>query len=120
MDALQTVNPLSPFIRAIAMQNARKALPAYTEHKLAGNRAEFAISRDGVIRFLKRKWRRELDNRVIRKLWGFDSDHGAARSACSEHDNPSCQTLFPANECQSSDHTSPWPLEGRPDFQSEF
>lgn len=51
------------------------------------NRAEFVVGREAVIGFLQRKWQRELDYRLIKELWAFDSHRIAVRFAYEWHDD---------------------------------
>ncbi len=65
---------------------ARVAL-AYTPDCHWRNRAEFIRGRDEIIAFLTRKWRRELDYRLIKELWGFRENRMAVRFAYEWHDD---------------------------------
>ena len=51
------------------------------------NRAEFIHGRDEVIAFLRRKWGKELDYRLIKELWSFDGNRIAVRFAYESHDD---------------------------------
>jgi len=51
------------------------------------NRSEFIHGRDEVIAFLKRKWARELDYRLIKELWTFEGNRIAVRFAYECHDD---------------------------------
>ena len=44
---------------------------AYTPDSVWRNRAEFFTGRDKIVEFLTRKWTRELDYRLRKKLWCF-------------------------------------------------
>jgi uncharacterized protein len=44
---------------------------AYTEDSQWRNRAEFFSGREQIKAFLKRKWAKELDYRLRKKLWSF-------------------------------------------------
>ena len=44
---------------------------AYTEDSEWRNRAEFLRGPRAVRKFLRRKWARELDYRLIKELWAF-------------------------------------------------
>ena len=44
---------------------------AYTEDSIWRNRTEFIRGRREIVEFLRRKWRRELDYRLKKELWGF-------------------------------------------------
>lgn len=52
---------------------ARVAL-AYTPDTRWRNRSEFLIGRAEVEAFLTRKWREEIEYRLIKELWAFDAD----------------------------------------------
>jgi nuclear transport factor 2 (NTF2) superfamily protein len=83
--------PLPPFIRETAAQKARMAedawntrdpervAGAYTEDSLWRNRAEFFQGRAAIVAFLKRKWARELDYRLIKEVWAFHDNRIAVR-----------------------------------------
>ena len=73
--------PLPPFNDQTAAQKARMAEDAwngrdparvalaYTPDSKWRNRAEFIEGRDAIEAFLKRKWSRELDYRLIKEVW---------------------------------------------------
>ncbi len=65
---------------------ARVAL-AYTEDSRWRNRAEFPAGRDGIVAFLRRKWAREMDYRLVKELWAFADDRIAVRFAYEWHDD---------------------------------
>ena len=85
--------PLPPFTAVTAAQKARIAEDAwnsrdpervslaYTPDSWWRNRSEFLVGRPAIIEFLSRKWRRELDYRLIKEVWAFTDDHIAARFA---------------------------------------
>ncbi len=91
--------PLPPFTRATAMQKVRLAEDAwnsrdpqrvslaYTVDSQWRNRAEFPTGRQQIVEFLTRKWRRELDYRLIKELWAFDDDRIAVRFAYEWRDD---------------------------------
>jgi nuclear transport factor 2 (NTF2) superfamily protein len=95
MDATALV---PPFTREIAMQKVRAAEDgwnsrdphrvslAYTADSRWRNRSEFVAGRDQIVEFLKRKWERELDYRLIKELWAFDHNRIAVRFAYESHD----------------------------------
>ena len=60
---------------------------AYTEDSEWRNRAEFLKTRPAIIDFLKRKWHRELDYRLIKELWAFHGNRIAVRFAYEWHDD---------------------------------
>ena len=65
---------------------ARVAL-AYTEDSRWRNRAEFFQGREAIGAFLRRKWDRELDYRLIKELWAFHLDRIAVRFQYEWHDD---------------------------------
>ena len=88
-----------PFTRESAILKVRKAEDgwnsrdphrvslAYTPDSVWRNRSEFINGREEIVSFLTRKWRRELDYRLIKELWAFDSDRIAVRFAYEFHDD---------------------------------
>ncbi len=92
---MSTKPPLPPFTRETAVQKVRMAEDgwntrdpervslAYTPDSRWRNRAEFPVGRDQIVEFLKRKWARELDYRLIKELWTFADDRIAVRFAFS-------------------------------------
>lgn len=91
--------PLPPFTRETAIQKIRAAEDAwnscdpervalaYTEDSRWRNRAEFIQGRAEIVAFLKRKWARELDYRLIKDLWAFTANRIAVRFAYESHDD---------------------------------
>ena len=91
--------PLPPFTSETAAQKARLAEDAwntrdpervslaYTEDSRWRNRAEFLAGRAKIVEFLKRKWARELDYRLIKELWAYHENRIAVRFAYEWHDD---------------------------------
>ena len=91
--------PFPPFTRETAIQKVRMAEDAwntrdpervalaYTVDTQWRNRAEFPTGREEVVQFLRRKWARELDYRLIKELWAFAGDRIAVRFAYEWHDD---------------------------------
>jgi nuclear transport factor 2 (NTF2) superfamily protein len=91
--------PLPPFTRETAIQKVRAAEDgwnscdpervslAYTEDSRWRNRAEFVHGRAEIVAFLKRKWARELEYRLVKELWAFTEDRIAVRFAYEFHDD---------------------------------
>lgn len=52
---------------------------AYSEDSQWRNRARFLSGREEIRAFLAEKWNRELDYRLEKTLWAFDSDRIAVR-----------------------------------------
>ena len=65
---------------------ARIAL-AYTTNSRWRNRAEFFEGREAIEAFLRRKWDRELDYRLIKEVWAFRENRIAVRFAYEWHDD---------------------------------
>jgi len=59
----------------------------YTEDSQWRNRAEFPRGRTEIVQFLKRKWARELNYRLIKELWAFKDNRIAVRFAYEWHDD---------------------------------
>jgi uncharacterized protein len=91
--------PLPPFTEETAIQKVRAAedawntrdparvAQAYTLDSQWRNRAEFISGRDQIEAFLTRKWRRELDYRLVKELWTFAAERIAVRFAYEHHDD---------------------------------
>lgn len=89
--------PLPPFTRETAVQKVRaaedgwngqnpeKVALAYTPDTIWRNRSEFPVGREQVVEFLTRKWKRELDYRLIKELWTFEDTRIAVRFAYEWH-----------------------------------
>jgi hypothetical protein len=140
--------PLPPFTLETARQKARmaedawnsrdpvKVALAYTTDSRWRNRAEFFQGRDAIEAFLKRKWARELDYRLIKEVWAFHDNHIAVRFAYEWHDDSGSWFRSYGNEnwefdphglmrvrfasindlpLQEADRNYHWPLGRRPD-----
>lgn len=96
---MTTRPPLPPFTLDTAKQKVRMAEDAwnthdpervalaYSEDSRWRNRAEFFQGRGAIIAFLRRKWARELDYRLIKELWAFHDNRIAVRFQYECHDN---------------------------------
>src|ERR1700759_2589135 len=140
--------PLPPFPRETAIEKVRlaengwnsrapqKVALAYTVDSWWRNRAEFIQGRPAIIEFLTRKWRKELDYRLIKELWTFEGSRIAVRFAYESHDDSgnwfrsygnenwefaedglmrlryACINDLPIKESERKYH---WPLGPRPD-----
>jgi nuclear transport factor 2 (NTF2) superfamily protein len=60
---------------------------AYSEDSQWRNRAEFLQGRVAIREFLRRKWARELDYRLIKEIWAFGEERIAVRFAYEWHDD---------------------------------
>jgi uncharacterized protein len=140
--------PLPPFTRETAIQKARlaedawnsrdaeKVALAYTVDSHWRNRSEFVNGRSEIIAFLTRKWRKELEYRLIKELWAFDGDRIAVRFAYEWKDDSGNWYRSYGNEnwefdsdglmrarfasindlpIQESERKFHWPLGRRPD-----
>ncbi|QUD86468.1 nuclear transport factor 2 family protein [Phenylobacterium montanum] len=91
--------PLPPFTLETATEKVRmaedgwnsrdpeKVVLAYTVDSFWRNRAEFVRGREEIVAFLTRKWRRELDYRLVKELWGFRENRMAVRFAYEWRDD---------------------------------
>lgn len=91
--------PLPPFDLQTAVQKVRLAEDAwnsrdptrvalaYTVDSRWRNRVEFLQGREAIEAFLRRKWDRELDYRLVKELWAFRDNRIAVRFAYEWHDD---------------------------------
>jgi nuclear transport factor 2 (NTF2) superfamily protein len=68
-------------------RNPKQVALAYTVDSRWRNKAEFVNGREAIVAFLKRKWSRELDNRLIKELWALDGNRISVRFAHEWHDD---------------------------------
>ena len=102
--------PLPPFSAETAVQKARAAEDAwntrdpervslaYTEDSRWRNRSEFFSGREAIVAFLRRKWARELDYRLIKEVWAFRDHRIAVRFVYEWHDDAGCWYRSHGNE----------------------
>jgi len=88
-----------PFTRETARQKVRvaednwnscdpqKVSLGYTEDSWWRNRAEIFQGQAAIVEFLTRKWKRELEYRLIKELWAHDGSRIAVRFAYEWHDD---------------------------------
>jgi hypothetical protein len=140
--------PLPPFTRETAAQKVRmaedawntrdpeKVSLAYTVDSTWRNRSEFFSGREAIVQFLRRKWAKELDYRLIKERWAFDGARIAVRFAYEWHDDAGNWFRSYGNEnwefdehglmrrriasindlpIRESDRKCRWPLGRRPD-----
>ncbi|AWH38606.1 DUF1348 domain-containing protein [Stenotrophomonas sp. ZAC14D1_NAIMI4_6] len=148
MSAEQSRPPLPPFTLESATQKVRLAEDgwnsrdadnvslAYSLDTQWRNRAEFTSGREEARQFLARKWKKELEYRLIKELWAFTENRIAVRYAYEWHDDSgnwfrsygnenwefgadglmerrfSCINDMPIKESERRFH---WPLGRRPD-----
>ena len=91
--------PFPPFTFETAAQKVRMAEDgwnsrdpervslAYTLNSQWRNRHEFLTGRVEIIAFLKRKWAKEHEYRLIKELWAFEENRIAVRFAYEWHDD---------------------------------
>jgi len=91
--------PLPPFTLETARQKVRLAEDGwnsrdpervslvYTVDSQWRNRSEFFSGREAIVQFLRRKWAKELDYRLIKELWAFHEARIAVRFAYEWHDD---------------------------------
>ena len=96
---MQTRPPLPPFTLETATQKVRAAEDAwnscdpervslaYTLDSRWRNRAEFFNGRPAIVEFLKRKWAKEIDYRLIKELWAFYENRISVRFQYECHDD---------------------------------
>ena len=90
--------PLPPFTRESAIEKVRLAENAwnsrdpervaggYSEDSWWRNRDQFVQGRPAIIEFLRGKWDRELEYRLIKEMWLFEGTRIAVRFAYESHD----------------------------------
>ncbi len=59
---------------------------AYTPDSQWRNRAEFFTGREAIKEFLRRKWMKELDYRLMKELWAFTDNRISVRFEYEWHD----------------------------------
>ena len=91
--------PLPPFTRESAIEKVRLAEDGWNTRDAARvalaysldtrwrNRAEFCNGRDEARAFLERKWKKELEYRLIKELWAFTENRIAVRYAYESRDD---------------------------------
>jgi len=99
MSTAEIRQPVPPFTRESAIlkvrlaedgwnsRDAAKVAMAYTLDTQWRNRAEFVTSLAEAQAFLERKWRKELEYRLIKELWAFTDNRIAVRYAYEWHDD---------------------------------
>jgi nuclear transport factor 2 (NTF2) superfamily protein len=99
MNTAESKPPLPPFTPETAAaqvrgaedawnsRDAQRVVQVYTEDTQWRNRAEFPKGRDEVLGFLKRKWAKELEYRLIKEMWACTGNRIAVRFAYEWHDD---------------------------------
>ena len=97
--ATETRPPFPPFTRETAIQKVRmaedgwnnrdpeKVALAYTVDSEWRNRNEFPKGRVEIVEFLKHKWAKEYEYRLIKELWAFEGNRIGVRFAYEWHDD---------------------------------
>ncbi|WP_299411997.1 nuclear transport factor 2 family protein [Acaryochloris sp. IP29b_bin.148] len=96
---METKPPLPPFTLETAKIKVRaaedawnnrdpdKVAMAYSEDSFWRNRAEIFQGRQAIRDFLRRKWDKELDYRLVKELWAFGTNRIAVRFQYEWHDD---------------------------------
>jgi len=67
-------------------QDPEKVSLAYSIDSVWRNRSTFVNGRAEIVEFLKQKWARELDYRLIKEIWAYEGNRIAVRFAYECHD----------------------------------
>ena len=59
---------------------------AYAVDSVWRNRSEFVTGREQIVEFLRRKWAKEMEYRLIKELWAFGGNRIAVRFCYESHD----------------------------------
>ena len=59
---------------------------AYTQDSQWRNRDEFFSGREAIKEFLRRKWAKELDYKLMKELWAYTGNHISVRFEYEWHD----------------------------------
>ncbi len=90
--------PIPPFNSETAIKKVRLAENAwntkdpltvslaYTEDSFWRNRSDFIKGREEIVEFLKRKWIKEIDYKLIKELWAYDQNRISVRFQYEWHD----------------------------------
>jgi uncharacterized protein len=88
--------------------NPELVAQAYTIDSCGRNRIEFFDGREAIIEFLKRKWSKELDYRLIKELWSYTGNRISVRFEYEwrDADNPNQWMRTHGNEHWEFDNNS--------------
>ena len=90
--------PVPPFTEETALTKVKAAedawntrdpevvAKAYTEDSQWRNRDEFFTGREAIKEFLRRKWAKELDYKLMKELWAYTGNHISVRFEYEFHD----------------------------------
>lgn len=59
--------------------NPELVAKAYSEDSQWRNRDEFFVGREAIVEFLKRKWKKELNYKLMKELWAFTESRISVR-----------------------------------------
>lgn len=151
MNSIEKRFPLPPFTRETAIEKVRiaedawngqdpqKIALAYSPDCFWRNRHEFIQGRTEIIAFLHKKWQQEIEYRLIKELWAYDTYRIAVRFAYEWHDKEGrwfrsygnenwqfdanglmCQRLASINDLRIREQERKlfWPLGKRPENHS--
>ena len=94
----QVKPPLPPFTEETARAKVKAAedawntrdpevvAKAYTEDSQWRNRDQFFTGREAIKEFLRRKWAKELDYKLMKELWAYTGNHISVRFEYEWHD----------------------------------
>ena len=68
------------------MRDPERVALAYTGDSVWRNRDEFFTGRDAIKEFLTRKWKKELDYRLMKELWAYTGNRISVRFEYEWHD----------------------------------
>ena len=60
-------------------RNPEQVAQAYSENSQWRNRDEFFVGRPAIVEFLKRKWAKELDYKLVKELWAYTGNRISVR-----------------------------------------
>ncbi len=96
--ASQVKPPVPPFTEETARAKVKAAedawntrdpevvAKAYTQDSQWRNRDEFFTGREAIKEFLRRKWAKELDYKLMKELWAYTGNHISVRFEYEWHD----------------------------------
>ncbi len=94
----ETRPPVPPFTEETARAKVKAAenawntrdpdvvAKAYTQDSQWRNRDEFFTGREAIKEFLRRKWAKELDYKLMKELWAYTGNHISVRFEYEFHD----------------------------------
>jgi nuclear transport factor 2 (NTF2) superfamily protein len=89
------INPAPPILSPFTAESAKaktqmaedawnsrdpvRVAKAYSENSVWRNRDEFFTGRDAIATFLRRKWAKELDYKLMKEMWAYTGNHISVR-----------------------------------------